>query len=52
MKTFHEQKSTAEPIRLSYHGKSHYNSVVPKDWNYEKVIVKSEPGYLEDEALA
>lgn len=37
----HEQEShEMEPFRLSYHGKSHYNSIVKNDWNFERVFVK------------
>jgi hypothetical protein len=31
MKTFHEEGDVT-PFRLSYHGNSHYNSIVPKEW--------------------
>lgn len=51
MRTFHEQDGNSEPIRLSYHGKSHYNSIVPLNWTYEKVFIKTKPGELEDEAI-
>lgn len=35
MRTFHEQNDDRkrEPIRLSYHGNSHFNSVVTCEWN-------------------
>jgi OTU domain-containing protein 5 len=52
MRTFHEQIGGAEPFRLSYHGRSHYNSVVTENWNYEKVFVTSNPGVIEDEAIS
>ena len=33
MRTFYEtQDSSKEPFRLSYHGKSHYNSIMPISW--------------------
>eukprot|EP00347_Sterkiella_histriomuscorum_P013052 403366200 len=51
MRTFHEQDGSNEPIRLSYHGKSHYNSIVRMDWTYEKVFVKTKAGEIEDEAI-
>jgi hypothetical protein len=53
MRTFHEHcDSGIEPIRLSYHGKSHYNAVVPKGWTEEQIYVKEEPGVIEDRAIA
>lgn len=54
MRTFHEQALTEElivPIRLSYHGQSHYNSIVETSWNYEKTLIKTKPGQIEDEAI-
>ena len=45
------------PIRVSYHGKEHYNSVVPtkfdvKIWrNYKDNILTKNPGEYEDEIL-
>lgn len=51
MRTFHEQDGSNEPFRLSYHGKSHYNSIVQMDWNYDKVFIKTTPGEIEDEAI-
>ena len=51
MRTFHEQDGSNEPFRLSYHGKSHYNSIVQMDWNYDKVFMKTAPGEIEDEAI-
>jgi len=44
MRTFHELVSSKDPFRLSYHGKSHYNSIVSKDWNYEKCFINEQPG--------
>ena len=34
MRTFHEDDSEGEiaPIRISYHGRNHYNAVVPHDF--------------------
>jgi hypothetical protein len=35
MKTFHESKEDGEVnkvFRLSYQGNSHYNSIIPADW--------------------
>jgi OTU domain-containing protein 5 len=48
MRTFHEHIGPHEPFRLSYHGASHYNSIVPRNWNYEKVFIKDQPGVVED----
>ena len=53
MRTFHEHcDSEIEPIRLSYHGKSHYNAVVPTGWTKDRIYVKEEPGVIEDHAIA
>ena len=51
MRTFHEQVGTEEPFRLSYHGQNHYNSILPTNWNYEKVYIQQEPGRFEEESL-
>ena len=51
MRTFHETDGTDEPFRLSYHGGQHYNSIIPTNWNYEKVYVKTDSGTIEDEAI-
>lgn len=50
MRTFHEQNDerSREPIRLSYHGKSHYNSVVALNWTPDDRYEQSSPGVLED----
>jgi len=63
LKTFHEnQKSFSRcenedeiilPIRLSYHGKNHYNSIIPNKVNYldfkifRKLLIKEKPGEFE-----
>jgi OTU domain-containing protein 5 len=41
MKTFHEagEEDTAIPFRLSYHGGSHYNSIVPTNWTPNQCLV-------------
>ena len=44
MRTFHEQEGGAEPFRLSYHGKSHYNSVIPNNWCKDDIYIKTNPG--------
>lgn len=48
MRTFHEQEKAREPIRLSYHGSSHYNSVVKLGWTLSDSLLQSEPGQVED----
>jgi hypothetical protein len=53
MRTFHEHcDAQIEPIRLSYHGKSHYNAVVPIGWTKDKVYEHDSPGEVEDRAIA
>jgi hypothetical protein len=53
MKTFHEPNNFKDkervPIRLSYHGNSHYNCIVPKNWNSQNnsLIADIEPGQIE-----
>ena len=55
MRTFHEQQDAeaaqVTPIRLSYHGQSHYNSMVPKGWTVSLALVESDPGVMEKEAI-
>lgn len=34
MKTFHESVGSSTPMRLSYHNRSHYNSIAEKDRPY------------------
>ena len=54
MRTFHEQQDEGNhvtPIRLSYHGQSHYNSIIPKDWTVSMALVTSDPGFIEKEAI-
>lgn len=54
MRTFHEQQDEnahVTPIRLSYHGQSHYNSMVPKGWTVSEALVDSDPGVIEKEAI-
>lgn len=50
MRTFHEQEDERNrvPIRLSYHGKSHYNSVVPLNWQPFNKLEGGEVGSIED----
>lgn len=69
LKTFHEQPVEFNriiddkesnfmkfPIRISYHGKAHYNSIVPNPNNiqislFTKVLIKGKPGEKEDEMI-
>ena len=71
LKTFHENikeynlkekneqnnRIKISPIRISYHGKEHYNSVVPTKFdfdiwrNYKDNIINKTPGEYEDEVL-
>ena len=40
------------PIRLSFHGNSHYNCIVPKTWTVSEALLGDlEPGKIEDEAI-
>jgi len=52
MRTFHENGGSLEPFRLSFHGHNHYNSIVPHNWNYEKIYIKTVPGKFEEESLS
>mmetsp|Transcript_25614 Transcript_25614/g.39413 ORF Transcript_25614/g.39413 Transcript_25614/m.39413 type:complete len:179 (+) Transcript_25614:737-1273(+) len=61
MKTFHEAQvedddQIAEkpiPLRLSYHGGSHYNCIVAQDWNEGHALIKGlQPGQLEEEHIS
>jgi len=52
LRTFHEtQDSTQEPFRLSYHGKSHYNSILAVGWKQRNKFFDSQPGVVEDAAI-
>ena len=69
LKTFHENKYyskydtkndinfTLYPIRLSYHKRNHYNSIIPLETdvtNYKKYrdsLIKSKPGYFESKMI-
>ena len=54
MRTLHEQVDGGEqiePIRLSYHGRSHYNSVVPMTWTKNSCLLNEKPGLVENEAI-
>ena len=52
-----EDKIKISPIRISYHGKEHYNSIIPRKnnyeiWiNYENNIINKPPGEYEEEIL-
>jgi len=49
MKTFHENFGEGEPIRISYHGQSHYNSIVNKDFHIP--LLSTPPGVHELNAV-
>jgi OTU domain-containing protein 5 len=64
LRCFHEDSSNNKnsgievtPIRISYHGKKHYNSVVPLKEdnnnynNYKNNIIKTKPGIYEDKII-
>ena len=63
LKCFHEDKCydnnryISTPIRLSYHGQKHYNSVIPleeakfKFETYKNSLIKTKPGKYEDKAI-
>ena len=60
MKTFHELQEfddngnpiKVSPFRLSYHGNSHYNSIVPLNWTCADAFFDPEKaGDVEDEAI-
>ena len=55
MRTFHEQadeNQAQQPIRISYHGRNHYNAVVRQDFHPDRdKYTKSLPGDLENQAL-
>lgn len=50
MKTFHESSGCGAPLRLSYHGQCHYNSIVSKD-KQAPLLLTLTPGLIEDESL-
>ncbi|MCQ2816642.1 MAG: hypothetical protein MJ252_05165 [archaeon] len=72
LKTFHENNSSFSrfksneekskknsenfPIRISYHGSSHYNSLIPSKTNYQyslfvNSLLNSQPGLFEDNVI-
>ena len=53
MLKFHEQsEDSLEPIRISYHGKNHYNAVVLQEWDPVKDnLIDEEAGQVEDWAI-
>ena len=67
LKTFHENQNSFSrsenendiilPIRLSYHGKNHYNSIVPNKNNFlefkvfRKLLIKEKPGEYEQKRI-
>lgn len=51
IESLNEDKGTHYPIRLSYHGKAHYNSIIPNDDNlslFKEALISTKPGELED----
>jgi hypothetical protein len=45
-------KMTSYPIKLSYHGRAHYNSIVPIDESiYKETLLKTVPGEYENHIL-
>ena len=53
MKTFHENKDEDDNriFRLSYHGNSHYNSIVPANHTFGGFFNANEAGKIEQEAI-
>ena len=63
LRCFHEDKHFDEnqyiltPIRLSYHGQKHYNSIIPLEEDnykfqaYKNSLITSEPGKFEDKII-
>ena len=53
MRTFHEQKEALLlPIRLSYFGQNHYDSIVPvEESKFRASLCVAEPGVVEDQAI-
>ena len=49
MRTFHENSGIGCPLRLAYHGQSHYNSIVNKDKH--EPLIKTTPGEFESEII-
>ena len=41
MRTYREQLSEMAPLRLSYHGRNHYNAVVALEWTVEHRFAQS-----------
>ena len=50
MRTFHESVGTSAPLQISYHGQSHYNSIIVKD--RKDSILSSAPGEHEEGFIA
>lgn len=49
MRTFHEVEGSLPPIKVSYHGKCHYNSVVNTVWH--EPLLPTPPGQFEEEFI-
>ena len=59
MRTFHEGnpaaqalKANLQPLRLSFHGNNHYNSIVPITWQSGNKLLELQPGFIEDDRIA
>lgn len=55
MRTFHEEQDDSrirEPIRLSFHGQNHFNSIVPFTWDpsqrfeQDLPVIENAPKYI------
>ena len=46
-----EGKPKVVPFRLSYHGRGHYDTVVPQEWCVADSFYESNPGAVEEEAI-
>ena len=59
MRTFNESnpevqvlKVNKEPLRLSFHGHNHYNSIMPITWQDGNRLTELQPGVIEDNRIA
>jgi OTU domain-containing protein 5 len=49
MRTFHESEGTLPPIRVSYHGQCHYNSIVRTEGH--QYLLPTQPGEIEEDFI-
>jgi OTU domain-containing protein 5 len=49
MRTFHENEGEGRPMKLAYHGQSHYNSITSKDKHTP--LIDASPGSVEATAI-